>query len=119
MVQFDRRRILIVEDEALIAMLLEEMIEDLGHDVVGPARNIETGLKLASEERLDCAILDMNLGNGTSSKTIARELKLRGIPFLFSTGYDSGDAREFDEAPRLNKPFGPVDLEKALDQLLP
>ena len=118
MEQSSRRRVLIVEDEVMVAMLLQEMISDLGHDVVGPASTIETGLQLARQELFDCAILDMNLGNGVSSTPVAIALKLRGIPFMFSTGYDRDDTREFDDVPRLHKPYGPADLEEALGRLL-
>ena len=58
-----RRRLLIVEDEMLIAMLVEQMAQDLGYDVVGPALTVDEALSLIQRETFDCAILDMNLGS--------------------------------------------------------
>ena len=114
----DKTRILVVEDEVMIAMLLEDMLTDLGHEVVGPATRIEDGLALAERERLDVAVLDINL-NGVRSTPIADLLSRRGIPFVVATGYgsdgmdDPGDARHI-----LKKPFTPEDLDSAINQVI-
>jgi CheY-like chemotaxis protein len=120
MTQTPRRRILVVEDEMLIAMLVEQMAEDLGYDVVGPALTVEEALALINRESFDCAVLDMNLGHGVSSAPVADALKAKDIPFLFASGYGSkGVAENFTAAPVLNKPFLTHDLEKALQSIFP
>jgi len=113
------RRVLIVEDEMMVAMLVEDMVHDLGHEVVGPAMTLEVALQLAREERVDCAILDMNLGQGVLSEPVARALEARGVPFLFATGYGSKSVIEgFATAPVLKKPFVTGDLSRALHRLI-
>ena len=82
-------RILIVEDEALVAMLIEDVLADLGHEVVGVAGRLDQALTLAREREMDFAILDLNL-NGLNTYAIADVLKQRGVPFIFATGYGSG-----------------------------
>ncbi len=115
-----RRRILIVDDEMLIAMLVEQMVEDLGFEAVGPALTLKEGLSLCEQESFDCAILDMNLGHGVQSTPIAQVLQARGIPFLYASGYGSQNAAgDVGGAPVLDKPFLIRDLEAALRRLLP
>ena len=99
-----RRRILIVEDEPLVAMLLEDMIIDLGHEVVGPALRLETAFDLVDAERLDAAILDVNLGSGRSY-SLAEKLAAKRIPFAFATGYGSPGMNWEERVPVLRKPF--------------
>jgi DNA-binding response OmpR family regulator len=119
MTEAPRRRILIVEDEMLIAMLVEQMAQDLGYDVVGPALTVDEALSLIDRETLDGAILDMNLGHGISSTPVAEALRARSIPFLFASGYGSqGTVENLSAAPVLNKPFLTHDLEKALHGIL-
>ena len=119
MTQTTRRRILIVEDEMLIAMLVEQMAQDLGYDVVGPALTVGEALSLMEREDFDCAILDMNLGHGVSSTPVAEALHARGIPFLFASGYGSRSPIDnFSAAPVLSKPFPTDDLQRALERLL-
>src|SRR3546814_9846381 len=79
-------RILVVEDELLVALELEMMLIGLGCDVVGPASRLEKAMQLAAAEAIDGAILDVNL-RGRPVYPVATALKARGIPFLFSTGY--------------------------------
>ena len=113
------RRVLVVEDEVMIAMLLEDMLADLGHEVVGPATRLEDGLELANSAEFDMAVLDVNL-NGMHSRPIADILIRRGVPFVLATGYgnsgsdDVGDARHI-----LKKPFTPEDLGLAIARLMP
>ena len=108
------QRVLIVEDELMVAMLVEAMVEDLGHEVVGPAMTLDRALQLAREGQFDCAILDMNLGDGVMSTPVAAALAARGIPFLFATGYDSKGAVGPFDAAVLRKPFLAAELDRAL-----
>jgi len=84
------RSILIVEDESLVAMLLETILEDMGCATVGPISNIDDALKLLADDvALDGALLDVNVA-GREVFPVAAELKARGVPFVFSTGYGEG-----------------------------
>lgn len=108
------RRILIVEDELLIGMLLEDMLVELGYQVAGTASRVEDALKLVNESELDAAILDVNL-NGKEIYPVADVLAERKIPFLFATGYgERGLPAEFQERPTLQKPFQQEMLEAKL-----
>jgi DNA-binding response OmpR family regulator len=114
-----RKRILIVEDEMMIAMLIEDMVLDLGYEPIGPAMTIQKALTLATAEALDAAILDVNLGGGAPSTPIAEALKSRGVPFVFATGYGSrGRPDAFEEALVLQKPFSIDELSGMLSQIL-
>lgn len=115
----DATRILIVEDEMLIAMLLEDMIADLGHAVVGPFHSFDGALKAVAQETYDIAILDVNLGS-ESSIPIAEELQRRGVPFAFATGHsrEQIDPRFF-EAHVIAKPFDERSLDAAIKALTP
>jgi CheY-like chemotaxis protein len=113
------KRILIVEDEMLIAMLVEDIVNGFGHEVVGPAMTLEHALQLAREEAFDCAILDVNLGCGTSSAPIAELLVDRGISFMFATGYGSkGLSPQFADRVVVRKPFVAGDIAAALQRIL-
>jgi CheY-like chemotaxis protein len=113
----DGRSILIVEDEMLLAMLLEGMLDDLGHTVIKAAR-VATAVRMASEAVIDCAILDVNL-SGENSYPVADALRKRGIPFVFATGYGGdGVQADYRDAPILTKPYRVHDLERALAQAL-
>jgi DNA-binding NtrC family response regulator len=112
------RRVLIVEDEVLVSLLLEDMLGDLGHEAVGPAGNMETALRLANEASVDMAILDVNL-NGEESYPVADALAARGIPFVLATGYGADGVREgYRHVPRLQKPFRLTDLALVVAQAL-
>ncbi len=107
-------RVLVVEDEMLVAMLVEDMLVDLGHVPVGPATRLETGMEMAKSEALDLAILDVNL-NGKKSFPIAELLTDRGIPVIFATGYGlSGLDQQFASFPVMTKPFSMAALEKTV-----
>src|SRR5690242_11469654 len=80
-------RILVVEDNFLAAEVVRDTLEGFGCQVVGPVGRLEDGLRLASAETLDGAVLDINL-NGDRCFPIARALLERGVPFMFLTGYD-------------------------------
>ena len=105
-----------VDDEVLVAMLITDMLEDLGHEVVGPAHDLEEGLKLANAGAFDCAILDISL-NGRSSTPIAEVLQARGTPFMFASGYPPNpDDAGFRGVPLLQKPFNMKQVEDALER---
>lgn len=107
-------RVLVVEDELLIAMLIEDYLGELGYEVVGPAMRLERGLELARTERLDFAVLDINLSSQLSFP-IADILRERGIPFIFATGGGRrGLEGRHEDAVMLHKPFDLSDLERAL-----
>ena len=98
-------RILVVEDEIMIALLLEDMLATLGHTVVGPVSRVDKALEMVASEALDVAILDVNL-NGREVYPVAETLAARGIPFIFATGYgDVGLSTRFRDRPILSKPF--------------
>ncbi len=84
----DKPRILILEDEALIAFEMTDILEDLGFEVVGPSVHLEEGEEIARREEFDAAFLDVNLGEGKTSRPIAEILRERKIPFVFITAYD-------------------------------
>jgi CheY-like chemotaxis protein len=100
-----RRRVLLVEDEAMIAMLVEDMLDELGHELVSVASRLDEALAAAGTASVDVAILDLNLG-GVLSYPVAEVLAERGIPFVFATGYGGGGLKEaYADRPTLHKPF--------------
>ena len=102
---FSGRRVLVVEDEMIVAWLLEDMLADLGCAVVGPASSVEQALAMIDAEAIDVAVLDVNL-NGQMSYPIADALATRGVPFVFSTGYDKDTLLDgYRIFPVLQKPF--------------
>lgn len=110
MTLFTGIKVLLVEDEGAIAMLIEEMLEDLGCTVVASVAQLAKALQAANVVDVDVAILDVNLA-GERVFPAARILRARNIPFLFSTGYGaSGVPGEFADCPVLHKPFAQTDL---------
>lgn len=109
------RRVLVVEDESLVAMLLETILEDMGCTPVGPASNIDEGEALARDEAaLDAALLDVNVA-GRQVFPVAAALKARGVPFVFSTGYGEGGLPdEWRGNPTIQKPFTEAAIRDAL-----
>jgi CheY-like chemotaxis protein len=89
---FNGKRVLLVEDEPIIAMSVEDMLVDLGCVVIGPALSAAVAEKLARNEHLDAALLDINMGDG-ATYPIAAILRERNIPFSFATGYGSAGVR--------------------------
>lgn len=108
-------RVLVVEDSLLVAETIAEMLESEGCEVVGPVGRLGRALPIAREERLDGAVLDVNLA-GELSFPLAEALQGRGVPFIFLTGY--GDVpdmpAEFRGRPRVGKPFNSRDLIEAV-----
>lgn len=99
-------RLLVVEDESLIAMLIADMLRDFGCVVVGPASNVEQALALVERDPIDGALLDVNLSDGHRSYPVAETLLKRGIPFAFVTGYGkAGLSADFRGIAVLQKPF--------------
>ena len=111
------RRILLVEDEPMIAFALEDMVLEMGFEIVGPAYRLSEALALAAEADFDVAVLDVNL-NEEQSFPVADLLRRRGIPFLFATGYAEGGIGWKGEAPVIAKPYGRQQLARALEGLL-
>jgi CheY-like chemotaxis protein len=107
-------RVLVVEDEAAISLLLEDMLLDFGCEVVGPAARLSAALDAAAREKIDLAILDVNVA-GESIYPVADALKDRLIPFVFSTGYGSAGIKDaYRDRPVLQKPFAQHDLKQKL-----
>lgn len=110
-----RLRILVIEDEMLVAMNIEDMLLALGHEVAGIAGRLAPALALAREGDFDLAMLDVNLA-GEATFPVADVLRDRGIPFLFATGYGvEGLRQDYRGATVLQKPFRSRDLAAALD----
>lgn len=109
-----RRRVLVVEDEVLVGMLLEEMLDELGYELAALSTHVDEALALAHTVSFDVAVLDINL-NGRQSFPVADVIRARGLPFVFATGYGSRilDAAHKD-APILQKPFSLDELRAAL-----
>ena len=111
------RRILVVEDEALVAMLVEDALLDAGALVIGPAATVAEALALLKHETPDAAVLDLNLA-GETSTPVADALALLGIPFVVATGYGAdGLPQGHGAVPVLAKPYDPDDLTAALVRL--
>jgi CheY-like chemotaxis protein len=109
-------RVLIVEDEALVAMLLEDMLIDAGYAVSGTLSAIPQALEFVAEAAtdFDVAILDVNL-RGLPIFPVAEALAQAGKPFVFATGYGAGSLPEvWRDRPTLQKPFGAGDVERVL-----
>ena len=110
-------RVLVVEDEMMVSMLIEDMLTDLGCTVVGPASRLDEAIELAGATELDCAVLDVNLG-GQPIFPLADILRAKGAPFAFATGYGDAGLREVDRGtPVLQKPFREGDLARVLGEL--
>jgi CheY-like chemotaxis protein len=100
-----RLRVLLVEDESMVALLLEGMLAELGHEVVGPVARLDQALEMAQQQKLDAALLDVDL-NGKEIYPVAEALDAREIPFVFITGYGRNVLRApYCNRPTLQKPF--------------
>ena len=112
------KRILVVEDEMIVAMLIEDILADAGATVVGPASRVAKALELLGQEEVDAALLDVNLA-GEMTTPVAEELRRRGIPFAFATGYGAAGVPEgFAGQPLLQKPFQEHDLNRVMAEVL-
>ena len=111
------RRVLVVEDEMMVLMMIEDMLADLGCESVTAAATTDQAIALIDAQAFDAAMLDMNL-NGTRNNSIADALAARGVPFIFSTGYSSQRMREgYSDRPVLMKPFRFEELAAILTRL--
>jgi CheY-like chemotaxis protein len=114
------RRVLVVEDEYIIAMELNRWLQEAGIEVVGPVPSVEQALDLIEDESaLDAAVLDINLGAGETVYPVADRLGALGVPFLFATGEvrvrnDPG----YGGRPRLDKPIIAPELLRAIESLV-
>src|SRR3954451_16991134 len=112
------RRVLVVEDEMIVAWLLQDMLADLGCAVVGRAARVSQALVMIDAEAIDAAVLDINL-NGQKSYHVADALAARGMPFVFSTGYETESLpNDYQSLPLLQKPFKRSELGDTLAKLL-
>jgi CheY-like chemotaxis protein len=114
---FDGLRVLVVEDEPVVAMCLEDILEELGCVTIGPASRLCEGLALAEQGGLDAAILDINLG-GERSTAIARALQARRIPFAFASGYGAAPEGFGEAIPLIEKPYREAEIATALRRLV-
>ena len=111
-------RVLVVEDEPLISMMLEDFLEALDRSVAGSADSVATALTLVEAGGIDAAILDVNLRGGEKSFPVADALAERGVPFVFATGGGGEDIIDPHKGrPRLSKPYTMDAVEQALDDL--
>lgn len=98
-------RILVVEDEAMVAMLIEDILDELGHDVIGPVSRADRAIELLASVEVDGALLDVNIDGGPSY-AIADRLVALERPFVFVTGYgEAGLEPDYRCHPVLQKPF--------------
>lgn len=111
-ISLDELRVLIVEDELLISMMLEEMLEDFGCSVVGPCADVGSALEMCRSGGFDVALVDMNLG-GFEATPIIEVLETGNIPYALSTGAEISGA----DVPQLRKPFNLNDLQRVLKDL--
>lgn len=111
-------RILVVEDELMVAMALEMVLSDAGYKVIGPIGRVEQALETATQDDVDFALLDVNL-RGKEVFPVAEILRLRGIPFTFLTGYDRQTLpAAFASVKILPKPFKSQELLAAVNAML-
>jgi CheY-like chemotaxis protein len=113
------RRVLVIEDEMLVAMEFESLLQRQGCAVVGPASTVDRALALLDHDQPDAALLDLNL-NGEPATAVAVALKTRGVPFVLVTGYGEAQSSEpeLQGAPRVDKPVNHQELVRALAHLL-
>ena len=112
-----RCKVLIVEDEAIIAFALEDLLEEMGHSPAGVANDLEEAMSAIEQVQPDVVILDVNL-RGRKSYPLAHWLKEREIRFVFATGYGDGDHPDgLDGVPTVTKPYSAGQLRSAFQQL--
>lgn len=118
MTEFSGLRVLVVEDEGAVALMIEEMLQDLGCEIAASVGRLADACKMAATAEADLALLDVNLG-GQLVFPAAEILRERQIPFVFSTGYGrSGLPPEFRDQPVIGKPFSRRELQQAIASTL-
>ena len=106
------RRILIVEDNPVLAQAIADLVQSMGYEVVGPLHNLDDALDHA---KVHFALLDFDLGNGTDATPVAKTLAERGVPFAFTTATEVSVIRKvFERAIVIPKPVAPADLARVL-----
>jgi len=116
--QAGSRRVLVVEDELMIRMLLEDMLAELGYTIAVTAAHLDEALRAAQTADFDVAVLDVNL-NGMPISPVADALVVRGMPFVFATGYGKAGLPDlYRDRPTLKKPFQLDKLKEALQHAL-
>lgn len=111
-------RVLVVEDQAPIALQLEDMLVESACEVVGPASRVGQALRLLSDHTVDAAVLDLNIA-GELVYPVADALDARGLPYIFATGYDPSDvAGRYGHRPVLRKPFSRRQFLEAIQKTL-
>lgn len=112
-----RLRVLVIEDEVLIGMLFEEMLADLGCELVAVIDDLDRAVQAVQAASFDVVLLDINL-DGARSFPVADALRARGLPFAFVTGYGShAGGADYADVPVVQKPFSREELGSALEQL--
>jgi CheY-like chemotaxis protein len=112
-----RKRVLVAEDESLVALVVAEQVAEMGYNVVGPACTLAEALKLATTASIDGALLDLKL-HDVPSHEVANILTLRQIPFAFVTGYNEPPDGLYKNIDVLHKPFQLADLARAIEGVL-
>jgi len=110
--------ILIVEDQALIALNLEDVVRSIGGCAVGHAARLSEALTLIETTSWDAALLDIKLAGGEMAYPAADRLRAKGIPFAFLTAWDGCIDERYPDVPVLRKPFSEADLERCLRMLI-
>src|SRR5690606_10095274 len=111
-------RVLVVEDEPLVALEIESELKDAGYEVVGPAGTADAALRLIEDTSIDAALLEVGLAGGASDGVLAALLRRR-LPFAFATGHEKSNLPEgFSDRPVLEKPFEPDTLLRAVEELV-
>lgn len=111
-------RILVLDDNALISVLLEEWLIELGCEVAGPVPMVADALRMIEETSIDAAFLDMSVSDG-NCLPVAMALEKRRVPFTFATGGGmDGLETRFPKAAMMIKPYDLSDVRKALDRML-
>lgn len=112
--RLEGHRVLVVEDEELISLMLVDVLEEFGAAIVGPAGTVQDALELVEQGAMTVALLDLSL-KGEAVYPVADRLAALGVPFIFITGYGQGHlAARHANAPLLTKPFGPAQLGELL-----
>ena len=111
--RFPGLRALVVEDEALVALMIEDMLTDLGCEIAGSASTVAAALELAEHLMVDVGLLDLNLG-GELSYPVATAFARRGVPIIFATAYATCRLGDDWDRPVLQKPFTEYQLAHAL-----
>ncbi|MEW6767812.1 MAG: response regulator [Pseudomonadota bacterium] len=113
-----RAKVLLIEDEVMIRMMVADMLGELGYSIAGEAGDIDEAVRLVQAADFDIAILDVNV-NSKIITPVAEAVTMRGRPFVFATGYGSdGLPEKFRDIPALQKPFQIETLRRAIEDAL-